>query len=280
MLGVYCCMDGLRGQVVQPLQQTLASLERFQSSIEASKSTSLDQHGKLEQTVAQMIKDMQSDNAKHVDSSVDTLRNALRGQLDTMQSTQLSQRLEVESSISSKMGDFQSSFSSKMADFLGRMQQQSQDQVEKVNHTIEANIKEGLERACNSQMHSVKEFRTYMEGAAQGQQERHQDMTRMVTSVLEQACGAKSRAEECAQKLGSLDDRLTVPDDGFRDSYSILARDSTRDSECPPSPRNTNGSMQGRPLSAGVNGGSRRNSNGAPPQPSKYSRFGASVLNG
>merc|ERR1719316_1465642 len=115
----------------------------------------------------------------------------------------------------------------------------------------------------------------------------------MVTSVLEQACGAKSRAEECSQKVMTLDSRLENREDGRRNSDS--SREMTYNlpatwhtvavpATVTEPPRNTTGSPNSgstcmlRPISAGVNSG-RRNSNGMS-QHTKVSQYGAQVLNG
>jgi len=177
--------EGLGEKVVQ---HTLKSTEQCLAKIEATSNLNLSEHKNLDSNLTAMIKEMQSDNAKHVEAGIGVFGNSLRAQLDTMASTQVSQRMEAEQNMATKMDGL-----------LGRMQQQSQKQVESMNEVMDSNIQSSLEKYMKPQMSVIKEMRNSMEDVNKTQTGRHQDMTSMVTSVLEQACGAKARAEECAQ---------------------------------------------------------------------------------
>merc|ERR1719424_424656 len=216
-----------------------------------------------------MIKDMQSDNAKHVEAGIGVFGNSLRSQLDTMANNNVSQRMEAETNLATKLDGL-----------LGRVQQQSQRQVEAMNVTMEQNIGQSLEKCMKSPMSIISEFKNFMEEVTKVQDGRHQDLSSMVTSVLEQACGAKARAEECASRISAMSDQNRLQQD-FRGEENDRASNA-------PEGRYTTGTSGTMPRPGTADGArSRFRSNESRSRdevskgfsPSKYSQYGMQVMN-
>merc|ERR1740133_569069 len=176
------------------VQQTIASTEKLYASIEASKSMSGNDNGQLQQSLAQQIKDMNSDVAKHVEAGIGVFGNSLRAQLENLQSQQLSQRMESESNMGGK-GD----------SLIARMQQQSNKQVDQMNDMIGTMVKENMDKASKDQKGDIKHLESQMEDIARAQQDRHSDIYSMITSVLEQSCGANSKAADLSALIQQQD---------------------------------------------------------------------------
>jgi hypothetical protein len=183
--------DGLADRVVH---QTLDSTEKLHASILES-----------EQHVAHMIKDFQADSGKSVEMGMGVFGNSLRAMIDNMQAQGHSHRVDMENNITSKIDSL-----------LSKIQHQTQKQASEMNALFKADIKKSLEKANHEQDKGIKEFQKHLEDVSRAQLERHQDMSSAVSSVLEQACGAKLRAEECTQRVTVLCSRLGNEEDPSR----------------------------------------------------------------
>merc|ERR1740130_540966 len=93
-------MQSLRTEITQ---QTVQSAQNLHTTMDAANNSNLNEQNKLNQNMTQLITNMQSDNAKHVEAGIGVFGNSLRAQLDTMQQAQASQRMEAETNISTKM---------------------------------------------------------------------------------------------------------------------------------------------------------------------------------
>jgi len=219
-------MEKMHGVVVN---QTLASTEKLHASIEASKAVSASENHQLQTHLSQLIKEMNADCSKHVEAGIGVFGNSLRAQLENLQSQQLAQRMETEAGTNSKWDGL-----------LARMQQQSTKQVDQLNEMVQEIVKDNMQKSSKEQAAELKMLHTYMEEIAKSQQDRHQDIYAIITSVLEQSCGAKTRAEESAMNVAKLHQQL-VTDQQRMDQDD----DGPRYSET----RNTTGSI--RPSTAG-----------------------------
>jgi len=256
-------MEKMHGVVVN---QTLASTEKLHASIEASKAVSASENHQLQTHLSQLIKEMNADCSKHVEAGIGVFGNSLRAQLENLQSQQLAQRMETEAGTNSKWDGL-----------LARMQQQSTKQVDQLNEMVQEIVKDNMQKSSKEQAAELKMLHTYMEEIAKSQQDRHQDIYAIITSVLEQSCGAKTRAEESAMNVAKLHQQI-VTDQQRMDHDD----DGPRFSE----QRNTTGSM--RPSTAGNGrrsagrGGSGSDAGVASPsfKQSKYgAQYGLNVLN-
>jgi len=189
-----CVNNGMEKMQSVVVQQTIASTEKLYASIEASKSVSGNDNGQLQQNLAQQIKDMNSDVAKHVEAGIGVFGNSLRAQLENLQSQQLSQRMESESNMGGKWDSL-----------IARMQQQSNKQVDQMNDMIGTMVKENMDKASKDQKGDIKHLESQMEDIARAQQDRHSDIYSMITSVLEQSCGANSKAADLSALIQQQD---------------------------------------------------------------------------
>jgi len=186
--------------------QTLQSTERLFATIEASKNTSMMENSQMQAHLTQMIKDMNQDCSKHVEAGMGVFGNSLRAQLDQLQAQQMAKSLEYESNIGSKFDGM-----------IARLQQQASKQTDQMNQVVETVVKDNMDKASKDQSRGTKELQTCIEDMARAQKDRHQDMYSMVTSVLEQSCGAKAKAEQTGQQMTMLTKELTGNVGGARD---------------------------------------------------------------
>jgi hypothetical protein len=189
--------EGLHDKVVQ---QTLASTEKLYSSIEASSNINLNEHSKLQQNMVQMIKDMAADCGKNNEACIGVFGNSVRAHLDNMQASQQTQRADSEKHIFARMDQL-----------ANKMQHESQKQASEMRNIFEKDVFHKLDQANMEQNGGFKELsdiKSFMENFEKVQNNRHQDMSSAISSVLEQACGAKSRAEECMNKMHDFHNRL------------------------------------------------------------------------
>merc|ERR1719181_1288036 len=100
----------------------------------------------------------------------------------------------------------------KFNSLMAQMQQHSQLEAGKMSAAVESSIKQTTEKVSKNDAENLKDFRKFMEGATQQQQDRFQDMYSMISSVLEQACGAKNKADECSHTIAMLNERLICQD--------------------------------------------------------------------
>jgi hypothetical protein len=117
-----------------------------------------------------------------------------------MQASQQAQRADSEKHIFARMDQL-----------ANLMQQESQKQASEVKHVFEKNVFHKLDQASlelNGGFKELMEIKSSFENFERSQQGRHQDMSTAVSSVLEQACGAKSRAEECMAKMHDFCNRM------------------------------------------------------------------------
>jgi hypothetical protein len=194
--------DGLEDRVVQ---QTLVSTEKLHASIESTNTKNTEQVGNLHQNVTQMIKDLQADNARHLEGGFGIFGNSFRGLLDNMKTAQITSQADSEKNITAKV------------DSLLRKQ------VSEMNSMIKADLKKSMAQAAQDQTSGLTAFKGMLEEVARNQKESHQDLSSAVSSVLEQACGAKLRTDECTQRLGALcsklDERQRSPQRDARESH-------------------------------------------------------------
>jgi hypothetical protein len=177
-------------------EQQQASTQQLRSCVEASNTMMGGEHTRLHDAVAS-LKDMQADNAKHVEAGIGVFGNSLRAQIDSLTQAQLQQRMEAEKDIACNMDRL-------LSRIQGHSQegaQENQKQAGRTMSALEANLKDCLEKVDQHHSGSIKEFQEYMETVVKTQHNRHQEMACMVNTVLEQACGAKTRAEAVADKL-------------------------------------------------------------------------------
>lgn len=199
-------MDKMQAVVVQ---QTVASTEKLYASIETSKSMSGNDKGQLQQNLAQQMENLNKDVAKHVEAGIGVFGNSLRAQLENLQSQQLAQRMESESNMGGKWDGL-----------VARMQQQSIKQVDQMNDMIGTMVKENMDKASIDQKGDIKRLESYMEDVARAQQDRHSDIYSLITSVLEQSCGANSKAADLSAMIQQQDRSMPFPQDvgpSFRD---------------------------------------------------------------
>jgi len=91
-----------------------------------------------------------------------------------------------------------------MDGLMASLQQQMQKQVDQMYQNLQNMIQENMVNASNNQAGGFQELKGYMEQESGRQQGRHQDISSVVNNVLEQSCGAKTSAEECASNLARL----------------------------------------------------------------------------
>jgi len=228
--------ENLRSTVVQQMQGFTEKVNTIMdSSKQAGAGQRADEQGRLED-LSSMIKSIGQDCSKNIEVGIGIFGNSLRSQLENMQAAQLQQRMETETSISNKLDGFGS-----------RLQAQTQSQAEKMSKMLEANIKESTEKAAKTQT-DIKDFRQHWQDTSKTQQDKSQDMHSMISSVLEQAIGAKDRSAECSERVALLYEQLG----GHHEPMSPSGRPQTAGSRPPP-------------------GGASR---------TKYSQYGMHVMNG
>jgi hypothetical protein len=207
-----------------------------------------------------------------VRSQIDAVQITLKAQMEHLEQAQQHARMESETNVVTKLNGL-----------LTQMQQTTKSEDGKVISNLETSIRDSVERMLKQEIETVKDLRKFMEHATQNQQDRFQDMYSMMSSVLEQACGAKSKAGDCADSLKNLEDGLLCGDDrppsynGSPMQMQSGTFNSTR-----------NG---GRPISAnGSHAASNRDqfqrdqrgsgSSKTPPRtmPTKYSQYGAQMV--
>lgn len=190
------------------VQQSQSSVERIQSIVLDSTAAVKGEQSKFELRILQLSKDVCQECTKSVEVAVGTLGNSLRAQLESMEVSVKSQVALLETGQQKLQGECERNMSDKLHGFVSQLQQHTRSEVAKIGETVETSVRQSTGEVSRREMDSLTEFRKFMEAATQNQQDRFQDVYSMISSVLEQACGAKVKADECLAKVSSLTEQL------------------------------------------------------------------------
>jgi len=199
------------GQVV--VEQTQASVRMLQETISDSKTTIGGNQSKLEQDMTQMSQDVSRECSKTIEVAMGVFGNSLRAQLDATQVAVKSQLDDLQSVTATHRMESESKVFSQIEALVTHNQQSALAETVKMNQALESSIRSSGERISAMGDAGLKDFRKYVEGATQSHQDRFRDVHSLISSVLEQACGAKTKATECSESLHVLGERLGLGGD-------------------------------------------------------------------
>jgi bacteriorhodopsin len=168
-------------------------------NIDASLARSEEASMKLEQNLAAKFRELNSETTKTLEMGLGVFGNSLRSQIDTLQAAQLGR------SVSNQAEGVKDSSSviSKLETLSGRTKEGFQKNSEKIEK-METNV----EKTMCRQAEAIKDLKKNMEDTMRQQVERTQEVHTVMSSVVEEATGARTKATECSYKLSHVTEML------------------------------------------------------------------------